>query len=158
MRVTQLLTGVIVAVPLCFSSALAGALEDGVAAHERQDYATALRLFLPLADQGDVAAEFNLGSMYAYGEGVPRDFAEAGKWFRKAANGGHAAAQFNLGAMYAEGQGRQTFQVAETAFGGARPDAGAVSREMELQARRLGQLFPRSRIADLLVEGDADVY
>jgi ROS/MUCR transcriptional regulator protein len=31
--------------------------------------------------------------------------------------------------------GRQTFQVAETAFGGARPDAGAVSREMEASIR-----------------------
>ena len=30
---------------------------------------------------------------------------------------------------------RQTFQVAETAFGGARPDAGAVSREMEASLR-----------------------
>jgi predicted transcriptional regulator len=31
--------------------------------------------------------------------------------------------------------GRQSFQVAETAFGGARPDAGAVSREMEASLR-----------------------
>lgn len=105
MRVTQLLTGVVVAVLFSAGSAMAGADEDGVAAYERQDYATALRLFQPLADQGDVAAEFNLGSMYAYGEGVPRNSAEAGRWFRKAADGGHAAAQFNLGAMYAEGLG-----------------------------------------------------
>ena len=103
MRVTQLLTGVVVPVLLAAGSAMAGAYEDGVAAYQQQDYATALRLFQPLADQGDVAAEFNLGSMYAYGEGVPRNFAQAGKWFRQAADQGHAAAQFNLGAMYAEG-------------------------------------------------------
>jgi len=31
----------------------AGPLEDGVAAYERSDYATALRLLRPLADQGN---------------------------------------------------------------------------------------------------------
>ena len=34
-------------------SALAGPFEDGGAAYERQDYATALRLWWPLADQGN---------------------------------------------------------------------------------------------------------
>ena len=32
-------------------------------------------------------------------------------------------------------RGRQTFQGAETAFGGARPDAGAVSHEMQASLR-----------------------
>ncbi len=38
--------------------------QDGVAAHERGDYATALREFRPLAEQGDAAAQYNLGQMY----------------------------------------------------------------------------------------------
>ena len=90
--------------PAFRSRAFAGAFEDGAAAYER-DYATALRLFQPLADQGDASAQFKVGSMYAFGEGVPRNFTEAGEWFRRAADQGHAAAQFNLGAMYAEGLG-----------------------------------------------------
>ena len=57
------------------------------------------------ADQGNASAQFNLGVMYAKGEGVPQDYAEAVKWFRLAADQGDAMAQFNLGVMYAKGQG-----------------------------------------------------
>jgi TPR repeat protein len=61
-------------------------LEDAAAAHERGDYATALRLLRPLANQGNSGAQYNLGFMYYEGEGVPQDFAEAVKWYRLAAN------------------------------------------------------------------------
>ena len=57
------------------------------------------------AEQGDATAQFNLGFMYANGEGVPKDDAEAVRWFRLAAEQGDAAAQLNLGNMYADGQG-----------------------------------------------------
>ena len=79
--------------------------EDASAAHDRGDYATALRLVRPLAAQGHAAAQNNLGIMYVYGQGVPQDDAEAIKWFRKAAAQGHAPAQNNLGIMYRNGQG-----------------------------------------------------
>ena len=39
--------------------------QDGVAADWRGDYATALRIFRPLADQGAALAQYNLGVMYA---------------------------------------------------------------------------------------------
>jgi S1-C subfamily serine protease len=52
------------------------------------------------AQNGDATAQFNLGSMYANGIGVPKDSAEAEKWYRKAAEQGHAAAQLNLGRLY----------------------------------------------------------
>ena len=58
-----------------------------------------------MAQQGDAEAEFNLGWVYAYGEGVVRDMEEAGKWIRKAAEQGNAKAQGALGAMLAAGQG-----------------------------------------------------
>ena len=38
-------------------------LDDAVAAHERGDYATALRLYRRLADQGKPSAQYNLGVM-----------------------------------------------------------------------------------------------
>ena len=47
----------------------AGPLEDANAAYGRGDYATALRLLRPLADQGDADAQINLGFMYANGRG-----------------------------------------------------------------------------------------
>ena len=83
----------------------AGPLEDGTDAYVRSDYATALKLWRPLADQNNVDAQANLGLMYDNGQGVKQDYAEAVKWYRKAADQGHALAQFNLGFMYANGQG-----------------------------------------------------
>jgi len=57
------------------------------------------------AEQGDAEAQFQLGKMYANGDGVARDDAEAVKWYRKAAEQGDAGAQFVLGEMYTKGQG-----------------------------------------------------
>ena len=68
-----------------FGTAIAGPLEDGAAAYQRGDYATAERLLRPLAEQGDVAAQASLGAMYANGDGVPQDYAQAVVWYRKAA-------------------------------------------------------------------------
>ena len=56
-------------------------------------------------EQGFVQAQFNLGLMYAKGQGVLQDYKESIKWFRKAAEQGHALAQNNLGLMYDKGQG-----------------------------------------------------
>ena len=75
----------------------AGRLEDGVAAYDRGDYATALRLWRPLAKHGDATAQYNLGHMYRLGQGVRQDDAEAVKWYRKAAEQGFAKAQFYIG-------------------------------------------------------------
>ena len=84
---------------------LAGPYEDGLAAYERGDYATALRLWLPLAERGRPEMQTFVGSIYAVGKGVPQDLAEAAKWFRKAAGQGLAEAQYNLGILYEAGQG-----------------------------------------------------
>ena len=83
--------------------ATAGPFEDAVANYRRGDYATALRLWHSLAEQGDADAQFHLGLMYESGQGVPPNDAEAIKWYRKAAEQDDAVAQFNLGIMYAKG-------------------------------------------------------
>jgi hypothetical protein len=57
------------------------------------------------AEAGDAEAQFNLGTVYADGEGVPQADAEAARWFRLAADQGHANAQTNLGIMYDTGRG-----------------------------------------------------
>jgi len=84
---------------------MAGPIEDATAAFGRGDYATAIRLIRPLADQGDAEAQLDLGAMYQNGQGVPQDYATAVRWFRKAADQGDAIAQNNLGLMYYNGQG-----------------------------------------------------
>ena len=84
---------------------LARPWEDGNAAYKRGDHATALRLWRPLAEQGNANAQHYLGNMYANGHGVPQDYAEAVKWHRKAAEQGHAGGQISLGKMYYNGKG-----------------------------------------------------
>ena len=57
------------------------------------------------AAKGDKIAQFNLGSMYANGEGVLEDDKEAAKWYRKAADQGHVMAQYELGVLHLHGKG-----------------------------------------------------
>src|SRR5262245_50685230 len=92
------LAAIIVVLSLA-APAAAGPREDVEAASASGDYATALRLLRPLADQGDAFAQLNLGVMYDNGRGVPRNYAEAAKWFRLAADQGLANAQLNLALM-----------------------------------------------------------
>jgi uncharacterized protein len=79
----------------------AGPLEDGLTAYDRGDYATAMRLFRPLANHGNAEAQNNVGVMYEKGQGVSQNHTEAVKWYRKAANQGNALAQSNLADLYA---------------------------------------------------------
>ena len=89
--------------------------EEGLQAYKNGDYATAAREWLPLAQQGDVRAQFLLGALYAQGHGVPQDYGAAAQWFRQAAEQGHVGAQYNLGVRYHEGRGvpRDPAQAAE---------------------------------------------
>ncbi|MBI5242835.1 MAG: SEL1-like repeat protein [Elusimicrobia bacterium] len=80
-------------------------LDDAAAAYEAGKYEDAFDLLRPLARQGNAAAQNQLASMYALGQGVERDDAEAVKWLRRSAEQGYASAQFNLGVLYSNGQG-----------------------------------------------------
>ena len=79
--------------------------QKGLDAVQRGDYTTALREWKPLAEQGVAFAQYNLGVMYANGQGVPQNYKTAVKWYRLAAEQGDADAQYNLGFMYHEGKG-----------------------------------------------------
>ena len=72
----------------------------GLVAAQSGDFATALKEWQPLAEQGNATAQSNLGVMYYNGKGVIQDYAEAFKWYRLAAEQGYATAQSNLGVMY----------------------------------------------------------
>jgi len=104
MRCKSSLTLGLLALGLC-GQALAGPFEDATAAYQRGDYETATELIRPLAEQGDLRAQFNLGTMNYNGQGEHQDLAEAAKWFRMAADQGDMQAQRYLGFMYANGQG-----------------------------------------------------
>jgi hypothetical protein len=145
------LTGVIVVVLLSASSAKADDFDDAVAAHKRQDYATAFALMRPLADQGVAKAQYDLGFMYAEGQGVAQDYAEAARWYRLAADQGHVTAQFNLGVMYAEGRGvAQDYVQAHMWFylAAAQGDATAFKNRNSIAAKMISaQIAEAQRLA-----------
>lgn len=84
--------------------AMADPMADATSAYDAGDYAKAAKLFSPLAEKGNVEAQYILGVMYRAGRGVPQDFKAAKKWYQLAAEQGNALAQFNLGWMYASGK------------------------------------------------------
>ena len=74
--------------------------QKGYTAYKSGDFATALRNWTPLAEQGHATAQYNLGLMYRNGKGVPQNHKTAVKWYRLAAEQGNADAQGLLGAVY----------------------------------------------------------
>ena len=89
-----------VAINLCGAD-----FEVGKAAFAKGDYETALKEWQPLAEQGLPFAAYNVGLLYARGQGVKADPAEAAKWYRIAAEKGIPEAQYNLGLLYSTGSG-----------------------------------------------------
>ena len=55
------------------------------------------------ADQGHTFAQYNLGTLYDNGKGVPQNKAEALKWYHLAAERGNDGAQFNVGVLHFAG-------------------------------------------------------
>jgi len=67
--------------------------------------AFAARLQKAAEQEGDANVQYNLGTMYMNGAGVPKDREQARKWLEKAADQNHADAQNALGLMYWKGRG-----------------------------------------------------
>lgn len=79
--------------------------QNGAVAFEAGQYAKARELWLPLAESGDVRAQYAIGRLYEKGKGVERDFGRAFIWYRKAAEKNHADSQYRLAVGYAYGLG-----------------------------------------------------
>ena len=58
---------------------------DAEAAYARGDYATAFKIWLPIAEQGSPEAQRNVARMYERGEWVAQDKQAAAEWYSKAA-------------------------------------------------------------------------
>src|ERR1700722_4194549 len=106
MRILSILSlGVLLTVAALGPADAGPTLGQGVAAMARQDYAAAVAILSPLAQNGDPAAQAYMGYLYAIGRGVPQDYTQAALWYRRAAEQGHAGAQYELGLLYDKGQG-----------------------------------------------------
>ncbi len=88
------------------AGARAQSYDDGMRAYDAGDFAKALEIWGPVAENGDAVAQYSLGKLLENGgAGVPSDPVAAAKWYQRSASQGVAAAQNNLGLMYAQGRG-----------------------------------------------------
>jgi len=81
------------------------ALTRGLSAFSRGEYASAARIFIPMAEAGNPSAQAHLGFLFETGRGVPQNYTEAAMWFRRAAEQGDSFGQYSLGLLYDRGQG-----------------------------------------------------
>lgn len=86
-------------------AASADQYEDGMKAFKKRDYGTALSLWVPLAEAGHVAAQFNVARMFDSGIGVTEDDAKAALWYGKAADQDFVPAIRELALFYLDGEG-----------------------------------------------------
>lgn len=73
--------------------------------YDRADYRSAMKVWLPQAEQGDAEAQNYVGEIFEKGLGQEPDYLSAASWYRKAADQGYSRAQINLGYMYEKGLG-----------------------------------------------------
>jgi len=132
-------------ITVCLLSLLAGCASNlkyhkGMQAAENEDFATAVQLWRPLAENGYKRAQFSLAELYHEGLGVPEDIHSAMRWYRHAAEQGHVDAQNSLGIIYDDGD--QVRPDIETAMHwyrlaavqgdpGAQFNLGSIYREVE---------------------------
>jgi len=96
MRKSALIGSIAMTLLLGAASAQAGPWEDGMVAYNRGDYLPAIRLFRPMAEQGNPKAQNQIGVMYRKGEGVQRSPTRAFMWFSFAAKRGDGQAKAGM--------------------------------------------------------------
>ncbi len=90
---------------------------------------------LKSARAGDSEAQYQLGRLYASGEGVLQNGADAELWYRRAAEQGHCQAQYQLSLIYFNGHRANGSGVEQWYRAAARSDKTAADDN-------LGLLFP----------------
>ena len=156
---------VLTIIALCFAfpasaAPLRGDYQLGTEAHARGDFKGALDQWQPLADAGDRRAQYAIGFMYQFGQGVPQDYQKAFELFELAARQNDTDAQYALGMLLEQGLGtsRRDYRAAlewyvRAADGGGNPNADFAVGRMYLKAlgtnRNLGAAFDRFRRAAL---------
>ena len=83
------------------------AFEEGMNALLEGNFAEAYCKWKPLAERGYAEAQYNLGWLYANGNGLSVDIDAAHRWWLAAAEQGHADAQFAIGLALTTGEGKR---------------------------------------------------
>jgi TPR repeat protein len=127
---------------LMIGDARAGTDDDefrqGLSAFNTGDYASALKVWRPLAERGEPRSEAGIGFMYHRGLGVRVDDREAAVWLLRAAEQGQAEGQLMLGMLFYYGRGVtqsyvQAYAWCELAENGGNSDA-ALCRDAALES------------------------
>jgi TPR repeat protein len=79
--------------------------ERGIKLGKQGDFAAAVPLISAAAEAGHADAQYTLGTMYAFGDGVPQSKIIARGWYERAATQDHPRALFNLGLYHERGMG-----------------------------------------------------
>jgi hypothetical protein len=139
-RMTRARLGII-AIAFCLLAGACVEIYDAISAYNARYRSEAkIRLYQPLAENGNPDAQFELGVMYNSGFGAPRDPPKALFWYRKAAAQHSAKAERNLGIAYYNGEGVEK-DLAQAAFWFRR---GAED----------GDLFSQHNIGRMYAEGE----
>jgi len=80
----------------------------------KKDFTGASVLLRRAGEKGNRRAQYQLGLLYARGDGVQKNLMKAREWLHKAAMQGHPKAQFYLGQMYAFGDGGEKDNIKAT--------------------------------------------
>lgn len=72
---------------------------------QAKQFSTAVKLLEPLAEQGNHDAQYNLGMLYLWGQGVAKNEKKAFDFFTRAADQNDPRAQLQLGTLYTMGWG-----------------------------------------------------
>ncbi len=81
-------------------------LDDAIESMRIGDFAEAFCIMKPLAEQGNIEAQYNLGWMYHNGYGLRVNDHLALEWWRLASGQGHSDASFSIGMLYDLGEGQ----------------------------------------------------
>ncbi len=122
-----------------FGPARAG-FDEGVAAYEREDFITALREFLPLAQNGDSLAQSYVGVIFHFGLGIKPNLEKAVDWYARAANKGDSLSQRILGDLHVEGAWGSPDYVTAAKWYQLAAEGGDVEAQ-----RKLGQMYLEGR-------------
>lgn len=93
---------VVLCVLLCLNLCFAYTLKEGIEAYKKEDFKLAFTIFEALAKEGNASAQYNLGVMYYFGDGVEINKKMAYTLLLQAADQGHLDAQINLDTLCEE--------------------------------------------------------
>ena len=97
--------GALVCLLAAAQSDVASQIEEAQQLANEGRYQEARAILEPLAREGDAAAQYAMGIVYANGFGVPESKSTALDWFKQAASQDHGRALYHVGLYYDRGIG-----------------------------------------------------